>query len=155
MGETHDFGFAKWMLRQDTKRYEQQEKNRYRGPHQDEKLVHRKRDYRAKRQPTEREEICAKHICRIQIYPTTQQQNNNHKMSRGLEQTFLRGRGMRGQQAHKQMLHSSDIRETKSEATVRYTSHYENGKCSEAAKAGTEMLEPSRVALGGGGGKGT
>lgn len=57
---------------------------------------------------------------------------------------------MRGQQAHKQMLHSSDIRETKSEATVRYTSHYENGKCSEAAKAGTEMLEPSRVALGGG-----
>lgn len=39
MGETHDFGFAKWILRQDTKRYEQQEKNRYRGPHQDEKLV--------------------------------------------------------------------------------------------------------------------
>lgn len=50
-------------------------------------------------------------------------------MSRGLEQTFLRGRGMRGQRAHKQMLHSSDIREMKGEATVRYTSHYENGKC--------------------------
>lgn len=80
--------------------------------------------YRAKGQPTEWEEIFAKHISRIQIYPTTQQQNNNCKMSTELEQTFLRRRGTHGQQAHEQMLHSLDTREMKGKATVSHTSHY-------------------------------